>query len=69
MHYSFINNGHYQIDDNYIDFKIPYFELIETLFDGKSYCQVNKQVDESMDLISNTLTELLHIDEIKYQPL
>lgn len=69
MHYSFINNGQYQIDDDYIDFKIPYFGLIETLFDGKSYCQVNKQVDESMDLISNTLTKLLHIDEIKYQPL
>lgn len=69
MHYSFINKGDYLISDQYLDWRLPLFGLVESCFDGKKYESVQAEVRENLKMISETLMGLLAIEKTQLKEL
>ena len=62
MHYAFINDGRYIIDDQYADFLLPMYGLVESCFDGLTYETVFNQVNDNLDIMAESIEGLLVLD-------
>ncbi|MEA4964922.1 MAG: hypothetical protein VB055_03730 [Oscillospiraceae bacterium] len=62
MHYGFINKAQYLIDDNYLNYAIPFFGLVESCFGGKEYCDLLGRVNQGLVSMSNALTQFMGIE-------
>ena len=69
MHYSFINNGHYCISDEFIDFQLPFGGLVESCFSGMNYGNLLEAVEAFMDRLAYHLLLICNINSHKIKPL
>lgn len=61
MHYEFIKNDSYLIDEKYLDFTKPFYGLIETYFNGVTYIEFCRIINQKISEISDTLENVLDI--------
>ena len=59
MHYAFINDGRYVIDDQHADFSLPMYGLVESCFGGLSYEAFLNQVNDNLDIMAKSIEGLL----------
>lgn len=63
MHYSLSNHGHFEISEEHLDFRKPFYGLIESCFDGQSFDTVCDKVKKNLKMISETLSNYLVIEQ------
>lgn len=59
MHYAFINNGLYIIDDQYSDINLPLYGLVESRFNGITYDDLQNKVNENLDIMAESVERLI----------
>lgn len=59
MHYAFINDGRYIIDNQYADFSLPMYGLVESCFGGLSYELFLNQVTDNLNIMAKSIEGLL----------
>ena len=62
MHYAFINKEMYSIEDKYLDLSKPFWGLAETCFNGISYEDLCKTIDQEINTLADKLESILHIN-------
>ena len=67
MHYKFINKGNYLIKDEYLNYDIPFYGLIQTFFNAMNFSDFNKMITDKIIHISDSIDNLLRIsnDDLK----
>ena len=69
MHYSFINKGTYLIEDQYLDYSIPFYGLVESCFDGKTYESMQQEILSNLKIMSDAIKFFCTINLNKIKPL
>lgn len=64
MHYSFINKGKSIIDDQYADIALPMYGLVESCFNGMSYDELQYKVIDNLNIMANSIEELLMLNYV-----
>ena len=59
MHYSFVNNGSYIIEDQYSDIGLPFYGLVESRFNGLSFDDLQYKVNENLDIMADSIEKLI----------
>ena len=62
MHYSFVNNGSYIIEDQYSDINLPFYGLVESRFNGLSFDDLQNKVHENLDIMADSIEKLIILD-------
>jgi hypothetical protein len=62
MHYEFISKGNYLIKDEYLNYSIPFYGLIQTFFSDMKFSDFNKMITDKIIHISDSIENLLKIN-------
>lgn len=68
MHYKYVIDDIYLIDDQFLNVDIKFFGLVETHFEGKNFFEIHDLLTKKLFCISDTLEMILDLDKknLKY---